>query len=71
MEPILSEEELEYLRTKEGKRFFASISGDMSRQAINVRLRSFVDPPENVKRWIRTRSLIQKQLTVEGESEDN
>ena len=45
------------LKTKEGKRYFAEITGSTGQQKYD-RLESFLHPPANVVRWLLWRELL-------------
>jgi transposase len=60
---IISDEIREFLKTTEGKRKFAEITGkNHSRQAILERRRSFLNPPKNVVRWLQMRHEPEEHL---------
>ena len=51
----------EFLKTPEGKRKFSELSGkNQSRQTAYDRRQSFLNPPQNVLRWLHMRDELIK-----------
>jgi hypothetical protein len=59
---MIKKKTIEFLKTGIGKKTFRKISESKNKQMFYDRLKSFLNPPKNVRRWVSMNNKLEEKI---------